>query len=328
MSAADVSLTALPTPLTRAARLETALGCPPLYVKRDDLAGFALAGTKARALEALLADARAHRCDVLVVGGGPSSNLVGGAAVAARMAGLGVVAVLHGQPRATSSVTGGLLARVGAEVVWTGDSDRASVDRAVPQVARRLERQGRSPYQIPRGGATAVGTAGTARGVAELAGQLATAEITPAVVIVATGSAGLQAALVAGAAAGGHRWRVVGVSVSRPVDECRRRVIRLARDCAVRLGWPPADQARVEVRDGRGPGFGQPSPQGQRAARTALEREGLLLDPVYTAKAMGALPQVAAEVSGPVVFWHSGGAASACDDLLAASASPPAETAR
>lgn len=316
MSAPAVSLTALPTPLVRAPGLAAELGCPALHVKRDDLAGFALAGSKARALQALVADAGALGCDVLVVGGGPSSNLVGGAAVAAAVAGLDVVAVLYGRS-GPASVTGGLLARVGAEIEWTGDAERASVDDAVPRVAGRLARQGRRPYEIPRGGATAVGTAGTAGGVAELADQLRAERIDPAAVVVATGSGGLHAALVAGAAGGGHRWRVVGVSVSRPVDEARDRVARLAREAAAQRGWPAPHDADVEVRDGRGPGFGEASPAGRRAADAALAREGLLLDPVYTAKAMAAVPAVAADAGGPVVFWHSGGTAAVCGELLA-----------
>jgi D-cysteine desulfhydrase len=321
----EIALTTLPTPLVRAPRLEAWLGCGPLYVKRDDLAGFAVAGTKARALQALVADAHADGCDALVVAGGPSSNLVGGAAVAGAVTGLDVVAVLSGHGPGRRSVTGGLLARMGAEVVWTGAAERASVDRALPQVTQRLAREGRRAYQIPRGAATGVGTAGVAHGAAELAGQLTAAGVASAAVVVATGSGGSQAALVAGAAAGGHRWRVVGVSVSRPVEEARHRVARLARDSAAHLGWAAPDEARVEVRDGRGPGFAVPSPAGQWAAQAALAREGLVLDPVYTAKAMAALPQVAAETGGPVVFWHSGGTAAACHDLL--SAAPAAEVA-
>lgn len=315
MTATGTMLAALPTPLTRAAGLERALGCPPLYVKRDDLTGFAFGGTKARAVDALIGDATASGCDVLVVGGGPTSNLVALAAVAARRAGLDVVAVLYGTRPGPRSVNAALLAEVTADVRWTGTPERDSVDTALPEVADTLAGEGRHPYVVPRGGATGVGTAGTARAVAELDDQLTAAGVAPAVIVVATGSAGLQAALVAGTEAGGHPWRIVGVSVSRPLAECRQRVHRLAHDCAEVLGWPAPAPDRVEVRDGRGPGFGVPSPEGTRAARLALETEGLLFDPVYTAKAAAAVPEVAGDGDGPVVLWHSGGTPAVCDRL-------------
>lgn len=315
MTAAAPRLAALPTPLTRASGLEAALGCPPLYVKRDDLTGFAFGGTKARAVDALLADATASGCDVLIVGGGPTSNLVALTAVAARVAGLDVVAVLYGTQPGPRSVNAALLAEMAADVRWTGTAERDSVDLALPEIADALAAEGRRPYVVPRGGATGVGTAGTARAVGELDGQLTAAGVAPEVVVVATGSAGLQGALVAGAEAGGHPWRIVGVSVSRPLDECRQRVHRLARECAELLGWPSPAPDRVEVRDGRGPGFGVPSPEGTQAARLALECEGLLFDPVYTAKAAAAVPEIAGDADGPVVLWHSGGTPAVCDRL-------------
>lgn len=318
---------ALPTPLQHAAQLEVALGCPPLHIKRDDLIGFALAGTKTRALEGLLADAVAGDCDVLVVGGGPSSNLVAGAAVAARVRGLDVVAVLYGHGPLSPSVNEGVLARLDVHVRWTGQEARESVDAVLPEVADALAQRGRRPYVVPRGGARAAGTAATARAADELAGQLVAADVTPAAVLVATGSAGLQAGLLAGAAAGGHPWRVIGVSVSRPVEECRRRVVELARACASRIGAPPPHANRVEVHDGRHPGFGLPSPRAQRVAQLALEREGLVLDPVYTAKALAALPGLG-DLDGPVVFWHSGGLPAASEDLGLEPATAPAHEVR
>lgn len=301
-------LAALPTPLTRARRLERALQCPPLYVKRDDLTGFAVAGNKARKLEFLLADALARGCDTLVTGGGASSNHVAATAVAARVAGLSSHLVLYGAAPETPPAVLALAVRSGATLHYTGSVDRASVDSALDEVAQTLAASGRRPYVVPRGGATAVGSAGYATAVNELAAQLDVLDVQPGVLLVATGSCGTQAGLIVGTRAGAHRWRVVGASVSRPVEECRVRTLELGRGCAALLDTPAPVVDDVEICDARGPGFGLPSPAGAQMAELAAACEGLLLDPVYTAKALAELPTlVAAGLSHPIVWWHTGG---------------------
>ena len=305
-------LATLPTPLIPAARLQRALHSPPVLVKRDDLTGFALAGNKARKLEFLAGDALARGCDVLVTGGGPASNHCQATAAAARVAQLACHLVMYGSKPARPHPNLAFARCAGAQVTFTGQADRGSVDQALAETAGRLAAAGHRPYVIPRGGATAVGAAGYGLAVAELAGQLAALGIEPEVIVVATGSCGTQAGLLAGTAAGNHPWRIIGASVSRPPGECRQRVLRLARECAGLLGWPPADPRRVEVRDARGPGYGTASAAGARAARLAAGAEGLLLDPVFTAKAFAELlAMIRAGLRGPAVFVHTGGTAGA-----------------
>ena len=305
-----VPLANLPTPLVRATRLERALRCPPLYIKRDDLTGFALGGNKVRKFEYLLGQARHEDCAVLVTGGGPGSNHCMTAAAAARVADMECVLVLYGTPPRHPSPTLALSRQFAARVRFTGEDDRASVDRRLTVVADEFERQGRRPYVIPRGGASPVGSMAYAQALDEITAQLARQQIEPEVMLVATGSCGTQAGLLAGTIAGNLPWRVVGASVSRPVDECVTRIETLTRACADWLGTrhPRADE--VIVMDARGPGFGRVSEPGERLARLAAETEGILLDPVYTAKALARLPELH-DVTGPIVFWHTGGVASA-----------------
>jgi D-cysteine desulfhydrase len=310
-------LTTLPTPLVRAERLERALGVPPLWVKRDDLIGFALAGNKARQLEMLLADALGQDCDTLLTGGGPASNFCQAAAAAARVAGLACVLVLYGQEPAVPPPNLALARALGARITFTGVPQRESVDAALDAAEAGLRADGRRPYLVPRGGATGLGAVGYALAVAELAAQLDAEGVAPELVLVATGSGGTQAGLVAGTVAGGSPWRVVGASVSRPPKECAERVLALARAAADLLGTPAADASHVLVRDVRGPGYGIPSAEGDTAAGLAARREGLLLDPVFTAKALAELPRLAAEgAGGPVVFWHTGGTPEALWHLI------------
>lgn len=310
----------LPTPLQRTDALERALRCPPLYVKRDDLTGFALGGAKVRTLEHLVGAALDDGCDVLVTGGGPSSNHCLTAAAAARVAGMACVVVCYGDPPARPPAALTLARRFGAQVRFTGDADRVSVDRQLDVIADMQRGSGRRPYVVARGGATPQGSLAQAYAVAELSAQLAERAVEPELVVVATGSCGTQAGLLAGTIAAGAGWRVVGASVSRPVDECVARVAALARACTERLGVRPPGPQEVSVVDARGPGFGQPSEAGRRCARLAAETEGLVLDDVYTAKALAEVPTLAS--GGPVVFWHTGGVVSAVATAVVGDGSP------
>jgi len=297
-----IPLAVLPTPLVAAPRLARALGTGRLFVKRDDLTGFAAGGNKARPLEFLLAAAVGEGADTLVTGGAPASNFCAAAAAAARQAGLACHLVIAGDPVPPGPALALALAW-GATVSWTRDADRASVDRALPVAAADLTARGRRPYPIPRGGATAAGAVGYALAAFELAGQLAALGVRRARVVVAVGSGGTMAGLVAGNVLLGGDWAVAGASASRPAREMSRRVLRLAGECLTLLGGDQAAPGGVDIADVRGPGHGLPSAEGIAAAEQAMRAEGLLLDPVYTAKAL----PLAAGRPGPVVFWHTGG---------------------
>jgi D-cysteine desulfhydrase len=302
----------LPTPLLEAPRLSAALGAE-IWLKRDDLTGLGLGGNKVRALEYLLADAHDRQADCLITGGGPQSNWAALAALAAARAGLHAELFAYGPPQAVSGNL--LLAELaGADVHFTGDPDRASVDREVAARGEALRSAGRRPYLLPRGGATPLGAVGYVAAAAELADQLAGTGLGRVQLWLATGSCGTQAGLLAGSRQLGAGWEVVGVSVSRPVAECRRRVADLAAGAAALLGLPspPAgDAPDVTVLGGHlGPGYGVPSAAGRQAASLVARTEGVLLDPVFAAKAMAALAAAirAGDCRGPVVFLVTGGA--------------------
>jgi 1-aminocyclopropane-1-carboxylate deaminase/D-cysteine desulfhydrase-like pyridoxal-dependent ACC family enzyme len=297
-------LAVLPTPLVRALRLEKTLGLEnkpgagPVLVKRDDLAGFAVAGNKVRALEYLLGRAVVDGCDMLVTGGGPGSNFCPAAAVAARVAGLDCELIVWGDPRDSPNLA--LAAAAGACIRPTGDDARDAVDAAIQARAAELAAAGRRPFGVPRGGSTPLGAVGFAVAAAELAAQR---DAEPALVVLAVGSG----ASCAGLLAAGPPWPVLGVSVSRPLPEITATVHALAKECAELLGNPPPQPARLELVDARGPGFGVASAADRAAARLALHTEGLLLDDTYGAKAFAVLTERISAARGPVVFWHTGG---------------------
>jgi D-cysteine desulfhydrase len=303
-----VPLVLEPTPLHAAERLSGELGVPVL-LKRDDLAGTGLGGNKLRGLEYLIADALEQGCDCLVTGAGPQSNWTMLAALACVRYQIEPHVVCYGSSAADEGNMR-LHRWLGVDVRFTGDRDRSSVDAGIEAVTAELRAAGRRPYPVPRGGATPLGALGYVRASVELATQLAALGERPSGLWLATGSCGTQAGLVAGAALTGAPYEVVGVTVSRPVAECRERVRALAAGAAV-LGGIAAVPAEPAVLGGWiGPGYGAASAEGEQAARMAAAAEGIFLDPVFGAKAMAALIAEcrAGRVRGTQVFLVSGGA--------------------
>jgi D-cysteine desulfhydrase len=303
-----VRLGTFPTPLHPAPRLSEALGVE-IWFKRDDMTGLGLGGNKVRGLEYLLADAEAKGCDCLVTGGGVQSNWALLSALAARTRGLGTVLVYYGAPvPATGNMR--LAEEIGAQIRFTGDPDRASVDRVVEEVAAGLRTSGCHPYPLGRGGATPLGAIGYVWASLELAGQLWDRGVRPAELWLATGSCGTQAGLVAGTRGFRLGFDVVGVTVSRPAAECANQVGALAAGACQLIGAQlPEGDIRV-VSGYIGAGYSLRSPEGDEAADLVRRTEGVYLDPVFAAKAMAGLRAAAAagQVQGPVVFLVSGGA--------------------
>ncbi|MBV9314084.1 MAG: pyridoxal-phosphate dependent enzyme [Pseudonocardia sp.] len=293
-----VRLGIFPTPLVRAYRLERALGRSPLLVKRDDLAGFGVAGNKTRPLEFLLGAACAQGAEVLVTGGGPGSNFCPAAAMAARALGLACELVVWGD---LGSPNLALAWAAGARVLPIGTDDREAVDALVNQLAEQLTASGRPAFAVPRGGSTALGAVGFALAAVELADQL---DVLPEVIVLPVGSGGSCAGLLAGLTAVGLDVPVLGVSVSRPPELIEARVRELARGCARLLGTP-APTNQLEIIDARGYGFGVASVSERADALLALRTEGMLLDHTYGAETLHAALRGAH--SGPVLWWHTGG---------------------
>ena len=325
-----VELASTPTPLQPAPGLSKELGVE-VWLKRDDLTGLALGGNKVRILEYLVGDALRRGCDCLVTGAGPQSNWAMLATAAARRCGLDPYLVYYGRPREPAG-NHLLVELLGADVRFTGEEDRTSVDPVISAVAAELARNGRNPYELPRGGATPVGSAGYVRAGLELAGQLADAGLAPGTLWLATGSCGTQAGLVAAAAWLRAPYQVVGVTVSRPAADCVAQVGALAAGVAGLLDLPAPDGDPVVLGGFLGT-YGERSAEGDEATELAFRTEGLLLDPVFGAKAMAALAHAArtGQVEPPVVFLVSGGAPTLfavphrprSPDRLAAARRPP-----
>lgn len=302
-----------PTPITAAPGLAHALGLRELWIKRDELIGFGFGGNKVRGLELLLADARAQSADMLVTGAGPQSNHVRATAAAAAYAGMDAVAIYWGDAPPAMHGNLKLTHCLGAQIRFTGNPDRAQVDVAIEAVAEELRTVGRRPYAIPRGGACALGVLGHVLAARELHRQCVAIDRMPGTIVLAVGSGGTLAGWLLGTAMLGARWRVEGVSVSRPADEVRDRVVQLAAEAAALLKLPQlVDAPDVVIHDGFiGAGYGVPSMAGDDAVVKAARVQGLFLDPTYTGKAFAGLCSLAEaghiDDHAPVVFIHTGG---------------------
>jgi 1-aminocyclopropane-1-carboxylate deaminase/D-cysteine desulfhydrase-like pyridoxal-dependent ACC family enzyme len=206
------------------------------------------------------------------------------------------------------------LARLlGAATRFTGETDRASVGRALAAVAQELRQAGRRPYVIPRGGASARGVVGYMHAAEEIAGQCGAAGLDSAVVLLAVGSGTTLAGLLLGAKRMGLPMRIEGFTVSRPAIEARAQVLDLARQAAELIGsdirLTPSD---VIIHDGFiGSGYGIPTPEGAEAIRLVARHQGFFLDPTYTGKAfagyLARLREGHFDRDRSVVFLHSGG---------------------
>lgn len=305
-----------PTPLIRAARLEARLGCGPLLVKRDDLSGFAIAGSKVRPVEYLLGGAIAGGYDAVVVGGVPTSNFCQGAAVAARTAGLDCHIVLPGAPPPHPAANLALAVASGAHVSFSG-GPREHLDNAIRDRANELVCCGRTALPIPRGGASAIGSLGFVRAAEELSGQLAARGYDRARIVMAVGSGASIAGLLVGASRLTASWTVTGVSVSRPPAQLIPHLRSLVRGCADLLGAARPDPALPELVQAPGELHSNaPIAEVRSAARLALETEGLVLDDDYTARAFPSAMRQLREAGPPLVFWHTGGLAGAISSYL------------
>jgi D-cysteine desulfhydrase family pyridoxal phosphate-dependent enzyme len=308
---ARIPLVHSPTPIEKLERLTRVLEGPEIWVKRDDQTGLATGGNKARKLEFILADAVANRCDHLVTLGGPQSNHCRQTAAASARHGMGCTVVLRGQPPAQH--LGNLLLDdlLGATIVWAGDHSREEV---ADETANELWNAGHRPYVIPLGGSTPLGALGYVVAMEETLKQMVVQNMGFDAMVVASSSGGTQAGLVLGRALFGYPGRILGVSIDAPADELCSRISRIATNAARLLSADASRLDLAEVNDSYlGAGYAVVGDLERDTIRTVAQAEGLLLDPVYTGRAMGGLIDLirrgAFKRGERILFWHTGGVA-------------------
>ena len=308
-----------PTPLDFAPNLGAALGIE-LWVKRDDCTGLAFGGNKVRQLEFYLGEARAGGADTVLITGAVQSNFVRLAAAGARQLGMDIHIQLEERVedpdplyRASGNV---LLDRLlGATLHdFPSGEDEAAADAALEGIARSLAREGRTPYVIHLGiDHPPIGGLGYVLAAREVMSQARARGFGFDVVVCASGSALTHAGTLVGMRAIGETMTVHGICVRRDATRQRQRVAKRAAELAAMIARPAVfDEDDLHLSDEVfPPGYGRLNEAVREALVMAARHEGLILDPVYTGKAMAGL--VAHVRSGRiaagsrVLFLHTGG---------------------
>jgi 1-aminocyclopropane-1-carboxylate deaminase/D-cysteine desulfhydrase-like pyridoxal-dependent ACC family enzyme len=299
-----------PSPLHRLRRFSAVLGGgADVWIKREDLLPLAFGGNKLRNLEFLVGAALADGADVLVTSGRRWSNHCRLTAAAGAAAGLPVHLVLTGPPISPPGANERLDRLLGA-IVHVAETDaRADREALVEEVLGTLQAEGRRPYVVPVGGSGAIGAAGQVLGGLELVGQARTLGMEPRAVVLPSATGGTQAGVLVGLRLGRLASRVVGIAVANPPAELVPVIAQLLRDLRP-LAGVGVDEAEIHL-DGAflGPAYGVPTPAAAEAAELLARTEGILVDPIYTAKGLAGLVAGvrSGEFTGSIVFWHAGG---------------------
>lgn len=306
----------LPTPLEPLPRLSQILGGPSIWVKRDDCTGLGGGGNKTRKLEFLMAEARAQGADAVITPGALQSNHARQTAAAAARLGIGchllledIAADADRDYRVSGNV---LLDRLFDARLHTFPSD-TDLDLAAESLAGELRESGSVPYVIPTGGSNALGALGYVVCALELMEQAKERSLSIDHLVLATGSAGTQAGLLAGLHLHESKVSVLGICVGRSAEEQKLKVAPLCAETLELLECerPLPGKAVCANGDYVGQGYGLATRRMIKAVALAASSEGLLLDPVYTGKAMAGLADLVRhgkfKSDDNIVFLHTGG---------------------
>ncbi len=303
-------LALLPTPLYKLENL-SALFKKNIYIKRDDMTGMSLGGNKVRKLEFLLGDAKAKGADHVLTTGGAQSNHAMLTAACANRLGMGATLLLKKRgvfAKKGNQILNDLLA---ATVRFVDTDSYADVYAEMDAIAEKLRNEGHTPYLIPVGGSVPLGSLGYVNCAKEIAQQCEQLQLRLDHIVCCTGSGGTHAGLALGAELFLPDVSVTGVDVDG--DDFPKVVSALMNETSALLDcerrFTPGD---VSIKRMVGEGYAIPSPEGNTAIRLMAQKEGLILDPVYTGKTFAGLISMLEEgvfnTEKNILFLHSGGA--------------------
>ena len=302
-----------PTPLHACPKLSQRLGGPNIFLKRDDQSGLGFGGNKVRKLEFLMADALQQGCDTLITAGAAQSNHCRQTAAAAAKCSLQCHLVLGGE--APQQANGNLLLDelLGAKIHWAGQHRKGET---IPELAAELKTQGRQPCIIPYGGSNAIGVLGFVAAMVELKTQLALIKQQITHIVFASSSGGTHAGLLVGAKLLDLPVEIYGIDIDKRQEtesSFKTEIAMLCRQTTALLGkekiYHP-DQLHLDERF-TGEGYGIVGDLERRAIALLASSEGILLDPVYSGRAFGAMIELIEQKhftkDDNLLFWHTGG---------------------
>lgn len=305
-----LSLGFFPTPIIKLERLGDNLGGINLYMKRDDMTGLALGGNKTRKLEYILADAVDNNCDCVITAGAAQSNHCRQTAAAAALLNMECHLLLGGDPPIQAQ--GNLLLDhlFSAVIHWAGDRRKGE---DLDALYSELHALGKKPCVIPYGGSSLLGALSFVDAVQEIMVQTVNGNFTH--IVFASSSGGTHAGLLSGKKLFHQEFELLGIKIDKHAgDNFAQHIASLANDTARMLdleaGFTREDVILCE--EYLGDGYGKVGELEREAISLLARLEGILLDPVYTARAMGGLIDMVRSgkftCSDKILFWHSGGA--------------------
>lgn len=322
LSKPKAALGFFPTPVHRLEKLSEETGVN-LFLKRDDLTGFSLfGGNKIRKLEYLIGDAIAKGCDTVFTFGATQSNHAMQTVTACRKYGLTPILYLVAivDPAEEDLRANMLLDKVlGAEIhiiSMDGKTEEEAEDLAVKLAEKhreRLEAEGHKCCMVPMGGASPIGSAGFVSGFVELTRQMHEIDQHADYIFHSSGTGGTLAGLIAGKKLIHSDSSIISINASPKPIEHYSKTAKLAVDTLTYLGSDTIVSADDLYFDQHyyAPGYEKPNEMASSAIKLLARTEGILLDPVYTAKAFaGMLDYIHTgkiTQNSTVVFWHTGG---------------------
>ncbi|MFZ5518024.1 MAG: D-cysteine desulfhydrase family protein [Candidatus Zhuqueibacterota bacterium] len=310
-----IHLANLPTPIEKLTGVSQQWGDVEIYVKRDDKTGMLMSGNKIRKLEFVIAEARQKGANVLITCGGIQSNHARATAVAARKLGMDSWLVLRGQVGGSIDGNLALDLLVGAKIKYiTPEQYRNEVMDIMQDLVRDLEQQGYTPYIIPEGASDELGAIGYFAATEEIASQLKQMQLEIDYLVCAVGSGGTYAGLLLGQKYFKQAYQVIGFNVCDDASFFVKKITAISQKAIQRfnlnVSLTPSD---VTIIDGYvGEGYSLNRPAEIEFIKHVAASDGLILDPVYTAKAMfGLREQIHSgkrfKKHSRFLFLHTGG---------------------
>jgi D-cysteine desulfhydrase family pyridoxal phosphate-dependent enzyme len=305
-----VSLSIFPTPLHKLKNISRETGVN-IYCKRDDLTGFAYGGNKTRKLDFLIADAISKKANTLIAVGAIQSNFCRMASAAGKACGLEVHLVLGGKK--PEKPTGNLLLSYlfGANIHFVESDDWSILEREGEQLAEKFKTQGKNVYWLPIGGSTPIGALGYVNALIEILDDCKRLGITTNTIIHTSSSNGTQAGLIVGKKLTGWQGKIIGMGVAKTEKQLSKEVFELAHDTGKLLHVSIDKKDVILDNSYMGTAYGARTAACEQAIKFFAEKEGIVLDNVYTGKAAAGLLDYAKRgLFSPnenVVFIHTGG---------------------
>ncbi|HWR62028.1 MAG TPA: D-cysteine desulfhydrase family protein [Clostridia bacterium] len=304
----------MPTRIEKLKKLSKASGGPDIYIKRDDQTGTELSGNKVRKLEYSIREALDNGCDYLITCGGIQSNHCRATAAAAAKLGMKSCLVLRGTE--ASEPEGNLLLDrlLGAEIRFI-TAEEYSVRRGeiMEAIKREMEHKGFRPYIIPEGASNGIGSFGYYTAMEEILAQEKEMNIHFDCIVLATGSGGTYSGLWLANKLHGNTADIYGIIVGGDVAYFKERIPEILRESmgymAVEI---PVSADEINLVGGYvGRGYALSRPEELEFIRELAGLEGIILDPVYTGKAMYGLTSEIKKGTFDkyrnILFVHTGG---------------------